>query len=65
MAHLSITRRIAGSFPKYEAIQEANGFGISLASSSRPHGPRCDQCVHWYGGSCEIFLAKGNKHNSI
>ncbi|MDK2824644.1 MAG: hypothetical protein PWQ67_2133 [Clostridia bacterium] len=53
-------RRIAYSCPKYESILQAQGFGISLANmSSRPFGPRCDQCVHWNGGSCELFLAKG------
>ena len=59
MTLLSNTRKIAGSCPKWETMQGANGYGVSLANSSRPHGPRCDQCVHWFGGSCEIFLAKG------
>jgi len=51
--------RIAYSCPKFESILQAQGFGISLANCSRPYGPRCDQCTHWNGGSCELFLAKG------
>lgn len=54
-------RKIAYSCPKWESIQQAQGYGISLANSSRPSGPRCDQCVHWSGGTCELFLAKSQK----
>ena len=52
-------RKIANSCPKFESIQLANGFGLSLANASMPGGPRCDQCIHWQGGTCELFLAKG------
>ncbi|MFZ5945537.1 MAG: hypothetical protein ACOYVD_15650 [Bacillota bacterium] len=53
-------KNIAYSCPKYESIQQAQGFGISLANiASRPSGPRCEQCIHWNSGGCELFLAKG------
>ncbi|MFZ7101710.1 MAG: hypothetical protein ACOWWO_03500 [Peptococcaceae bacterium] len=52
-------KRIAYSCPKYESIQQAQGYGLSLANLSKPTGPRCEHCIHWNSGSCELFLAKG------
>jgi hypothetical protein len=52
-------RRIAHSCPKFESIRQAQGFGISLLNTSHPHGIKCEECTHWNGGSCELFLAKG------
>jgi len=51
--------KIAHSCPKFESIQQAQGFGTSIINCSRPHGPRCEQWTHWNGGACELFLAKG------
>lgn len=51
---------IACSCPKYESVQWVQGYGLNLANvSSRPSGPRCENCVHWNLGGCELFLAKG------
>lgn len=49
-------RGIAGECQEFEHIINAMGYGYSLLNVS-PHDfiRRCSDCVHWFGGDCEIF----------
>lgn len=51
--------RIASKCPYYESVRSARGLEMGLMES-RDLSPRCDHCVFWLGGSCDLFLAKGN-----
>ncbi|MDA8210999.1 MAG: hypothetical protein M0021_03870 [Clostridia bacterium] len=53
---------VAEKCPDYEAITAAQGYGISLLGNveATVH-PRCDWCINWHGGSCEIYCGFGDK----
>lgn len=47
---------IARDCEEYEAITAAQGYGYSLLNNVKAlEYPRCDWCVNWYGGTCEIY----------
>ncbi|MEG6586016.1 hypothetical protein [Dendrosporobacter sp. 1207_IL3150] len=49
-------RGIAGECQEFEHIISAMGYGYSLLNvSPSEFVRRCTDCVHWLGGSCEIF----------
>ncbi|MGE5577034.1 MAG: hypothetical protein ACM3TT_07555 [Syntrophothermus sp.] len=51
-----VLEEIAVECNEYEPIAEAQAYGISFLNNleSVDH-PRCDQCLHWQDGQCEIF----------
>lgn len=55
---MSHHEKIASRCPRYESIRSAQGYGVSWLNT-RDYKPRCDQCVFWYGGTCDLFLARG------
>lgn len=47
---------IAQNCRKYLPITEVQGYGISMLNNlAAVDFPRCDWCIHWLGGSCDIF----------
>lgn len=47
---------IADKCPEYEPITLAQGYGLSLLSNVEATvEPRCDWCLNWFGGTCDIF----------
>lgn len=53
---------VAEKCEDYEAITAAQGYGISLLGNveATVH-PRCDWCINWQGGCCEIYRELANK----
>ncbi|MBP2653032.1 MAG: hypothetical protein H6Q73_601 [Firmicutes bacterium] len=50
---------IARECGEFEHIINAMGYGYSLINvSPERYLRRCPDCVHWLGGSCEIFLGE-------
>lgn len=51
-----VLEAIAVECNEYEPVAEAQAYGISFLNNleSVDH-PRCDQCLHWQNGQCEIF----------
>lgn len=53
---------LAKNCSDYEAITAAQGYGISLLDNVKATiHHRCDWCINWHGGSCEIYCGLGNK----
>ncbi len=49
-------RKIAEECQEFEHIITAMGYGYSLLNvSSASYARRCADCIHWLGGSCNIF----------
>ncbi|MBP2644795.1 MAG: hypothetical protein H6Q75_235 [Firmicutes bacterium] len=49
-------QHIAEECMEFEHIISAMGYGYSLLNVSPDrYVRRCPDCVHWLGGSCEIF----------
>ena len=49
-------RSIAEECQEFEHIINAMGYGYSLLNvSPEEYIRRCTDCVHWLGGSCQIF----------
>lgn len=49
-------RGIAAECREFEHIINAMGYGYSLLNvSEKTYRRRCPDCVHWLGGSCDIF----------
>jgi hypothetical protein len=47
---------IAGKCGEFDHIISAMGYGYSLLNvSANNFQRRCSDCVHWLGGSCNIF----------
>jgi hypothetical protein len=50
-------RGIAGECQEFEHVINAMGYGYSWVNvSEEKFNRRCPDCVHWFGGSCNIFL---------
>ncbi|WP_110954952.1 hypothetical protein [Anaerosinus massiliensis] len=53
---------IAEACSEFEHIITAMGYGTSLLNiSPDDYKRRCNDCINWYDGSCEIFT----KENSL
>jgi len=52
-----LVERIADACPEFESVGLAQGYGVSLANVSGMESPRCDNCINWAEGDCEIFHA--------
>ncbi len=50
-------KKMAHKCPQFESIRSAQGI-MGSAEGTRTVAPRCDHCVHWIGGSCDLFLAR-------
>lgn len=49
-------RAIAEECREFEHVISAMGYGYSFLNvSAENFKRRCPDCVHWLGGSCEIF----------
>ncbi|MCX7780064.1 MAG: hypothetical protein N2491_03990 [Negativicutes bacterium] len=50
-------RGIARECQEFEHVINAMGYGYSLLNvSPENYVRRCNDCIHWAGGSCKIFL---------
>lgn len=55
--------QIAQTCTEYDSIGLAQGYGVSLANVSGKEDPRCDCCLYWAQGDCDIFNNKVNNWN--
>ncbi|HHZ16075.1 MAG TPA: hypothetical protein PLJ33_08135 [Peptococcaceae bacterium] len=49
--------RMAGSCPYFDSVRSAKGLEGGNVPS-RELSPRCNHCVHWQKGLCDLFLAR-------
>lgn len=49
--------KMASKCPHYESIRSSQS-NIDYVSETRAVAPRCEHCVHWLEGSCDLFLAR-------
>ncbi len=51
---------LAENCPEFASVSLAQGYGVSLANVSGRENPRCDNCINWAQGDCDIFKASIN-----
>lgn len=55
--------RIASHCTEYEPISNAQGYGISwLNTAMSSDYTRCDWCVYWREGECNIYISRNKFH---
>lgn len=59
----NISSRIAGKCPHYESIRAPGGIEMGPVLT-RELLPRCEYCLYWLGGNCQLFGAKGGHASS-
>ncbi|MFZ5752635.1 MAG: hypothetical protein ACOY3J_00135 [Bacillota bacterium] len=50
--------RIAAKCPHFESIRSSGGWEAG-SIDTKSYMPSCEHCVNWFGGSCDLFLARG------
>ncbi|WP_027340324.1 hypothetical protein [Halonatronum saccharophilum] len=59
----TLLEKIAQRCPEYEGIAVAQNYGSSILNNLESlEDKKCDLCVNWYEGDCDIFQEAEKKY---